>query len=147
MLAGHSRRSCVFVIDQYGVLAYSTDDTGAPRFLLITSRGTGRWVIPRGNPMAGLSPSQSAAQEAFEEAGLTGIVSAQEIGRYDYLKVRRSGSVPATVHVFALRDPLQSEDWPERDQRRTQWFSREDAAAAVDEAGLRAIILNFTPSA
>ena len=133
------------MIEQYGVLAYSMDETGAPRFLLITSRGSGRWVIPRGNPIAGLSPAQSAAQEAYEEAGLTGLVSAQEIGRYEYLKVRRTGSVPATVHVFPLRDPLQSQHWPERDQRHTQWFSREDAAAAVDEAGLRAIILNFTP--
>ena len=147
MLDGHSRRSRAFVIDQYGVLAYSMDETGAPRFLLITSRGTGRWVIPRGNPIAGLSPSQSAAQEAYEEAGLTGLVSAQEIGRYEYLKVRRSGPVPATVHVFELRDPLQSAHWPERDQRRIHWFSREEAAGAVDEAGLRAIILNFSPAA
>lgn len=133
------------MITQYGVLAFDIAEDGAPRFLLITSRGTGRWVIPRGNPIHGLSPSQSAAQEAYEEAGLTGFVSPDEIGRYEYLKVRRTGPVPATVHVFPLRATVQSSRWPERHQRGTRWFSREEAAESVDEPGLAELILGFSP--
>ena len=136
------------MIRQYGVLAYDAPSGTDPRFLLITSRTTGRWVIPRGNPMPGLSPSQSAAQEAFEEAGLTGLVSPEEIGVYQYRKRRRNGSeVTANVHVFPLRITIQSGNWPEHHERQTQWFTREEAAAAVDEPGLKDLILGFVPPA
>lgn len=134
------------MIRQYGVLAYDIGHDGAPRFLLITSRNTKRWIIPRGNPIPGLSPAQSAAQEAYEEAGLTGLVSAEEIGTYRYEKVRRNGTTtPANVHVFPLRTTVQSGQWPERDERQWRWFTREEAVQAVDEEGLRDLIRHFTP--
>ncbi len=136
------------MISQFGVLAYDVGPDGEPRFLLITSRRTRRWVIPRGNPIRGLSPPQSAAQEAYEEAGITGLVSREPIGSYKYQKIRRSGAaVPAEVQVFPLRTTIQSGHWPERHQRDTSWFTRDDAAAAVDEAGLKELILAFTPPA
>jgi len=134
------------MIRQYGVLAYDVGHDGEPRFLLITSRNTRRWIIPRGNPIPGLSPAQSAAQEAYEEAGLTGMVSAQETGTYRYEKVRRNGSTTtANVHVFPLRTTVQSGQWPERDQRQWRWFTREEAVEAVDEEGLKDLIRHFTP--
>lgn len=136
------------MLQQYGVLAFDIGEDGAPRILLITSRETKRWVIPRGNPNPGLSPWQSAAKEAYEEAGLTGLVSAEEIGSYDYGKRRKDGSVdPTQVHVYPLRITIQSDRWPERHQRQTRWFTREEAAEAVDEAGLKSLILAFTPPA
>ena len=135
------------MIDQYGVLAFKTDPNGSLFFLLITSRDTRRWVIPRGNAIRGLTPPQAAAQEAFEEAGLTGDLDDREIGCYEYMKVRRTRSVPARVHVFPLRVAAQSETWPERHQRETRWFSREEAAEAVAEPGLRDLILSFAPPA
>lgn len=144
MLGVHPVRSLELVIDQYGVLAFKTEPDGL-RFLLITSRETRRWVIPRGNPISGLDPAQSAAREAYEEAGLTGHLDASEIGSYRYDKVRRTGSVPAMVHVFPLHVWEQSETWPERHQRETRWFSREEAADAVAEPGLRDLILGFVP--
>ena len=132
------------MIRQYGVLAYDIGDEGELRFLLITSRATRRWVIPRGNPNPGLSPWQSAAHEAYEEAGLTGLVSSNEIGRYQYDKIRRDGSSePAEVHVFPLRITIQSDRWPERHERETRWFSRDEAMAAVEESGLKDIIGAF----
>jgi uncharacterized protein len=134
------------MIRQYGVLAYDIGADGEPRFLLITSRTTRRWIIPRGNPIPGLSPAQSAAQEAYEEAGLTGLVSAREIGAYRYRKVRRSGgSVTTNVHVFPLRTTVQSGEWPERDQRQWRWFTREEAVEAVEEEGLKGLIRGFAP--
>jgi uncharacterized protein len=136
------------MLQQYGVLAYDIGEDGEPRFLLITSRATKRWVIPRGNPNPGLSPWQSAAQEAFEEAGLTGLVSSEEAGTYQYEKRRRDGSADqAEVHVFPLRITIQSDRWPERHERETRWFTREEAADAVEEPGLKTLIRGFTPPA
>ena len=134
------------MIRQYGVLAYDVAEDGEPRFLLITSRKTKRWIIPRGNPIPGLSPAQSAAQEAYEEAGVTGVVSPEEIGAYRYNKQRRPGSsVLANVHVFALRTTIQSDRWPERHERDWKWFTRQEAADAVEEPGLKEILMSFTP--
>ena len=134
------------MIRQYGVLAYDVGHDGEPRFLLITSKSTRRWIIPRGNPIPGLSPAQSAAQEAYEEAGLTGLVSAQEIGAYRYEKARRNGSsVTANVHVFPLRTTVQSGEWPERHEREWRWFTRAEAVDAVAEPGLKDLIRDFTP--
>lgn len=134
------------VITQYGVLAYDIDGHGEPRFLLITSRSTRRWVIPRGNPIAGLSPPRSAAEEAYEEAGITGLVGAEPLGSYVYEKKRKRGEgVEARVHVFPLRATAQSVRFPEQDERETRWLTRREAADSVDERGLRDIILAFTP--
>ena len=134
------------MIRQYGVLAYESAEGKEPRFLLTTSRTSKRWIIPRGNPIPGLSPAQSAAEEAYEEAGLTGLISDAEIGTYRYEKRRRGGSVViANVHVFALRTTVQSGRFPERHQRETQWFTRAEAVDAVEEAGLKQIIRSFEP--
>lgn len=136
------------MLEKYGVLAYDIAADGEPRFLLITSRETKRWVIPRGNAVPGLPPHQSAAQEAYEEAGLTGLVDAEEIGTYRFDKRRKGGMTEeANVHVFPLRTTIQSGQWPEREERDTRWFTREEAAAAVDEPGLKALIRDFTPPA
>ena len=112
--------------------------------MLITSRETRRWVIPRGNPIRGLLPHHSAAQEAYEEAGLTGLVGRTELGSYRYRKRRLNGSsVTAAVDVFPMLVEGQSARFPERDERDRRWFSPEEAAAAVAEPGLAAIILGF----
>ncbi|HEV2080207.1 MAG TPA: phosphatase PAP2 family protein [Allosphingosinicella sp.] len=132
------------MITQYGVLAYELTAEGEPRFMLITSRSTRRWVIPRGNPIEGLAPHESAAQEAYEEAGLGGHVFPKEVGTYQYGKRRRRGRVdPAQVHVFPLHVTGQSRDFPERDQRETRWFTREEAVEAVDEDSLKSLITAF----
>ncbi len=113
--------------------------------LLVTSRDTRRWVIPRGNPIVGLTPAASAAQEAHEEAGVEGEISNEAIGAYRYDKRRRNDSVPAEVAVFALRVTCELGDWPERQQRERRWFGRAEAAASVDEVDLAALISSFDP--
>lgn len=134
------------MIRQYGVLAYEAAEGSEPRFLLITSRSSKRWIIPRGNPIRGLPPPQSAAQEAYEEAGVRGLVGPREIGAYKYKKIRRDGSsTTANVHVFPLHVRKQSKYWPERKQRETRWFTREEAAEMVSEPGLRDMIAAFAP--
>lgn len=135
------------MITQYGAIAYRFAEEGELLILLVTSRETRRWVIPRGNPVPGLTAGASAAQEAHEEAGVEGEVSAQPLGAYRYGKRRRDGCVPAEVLVFPLRVTRALEDWPERHERERRWFTRAEAAAAVDEPDLAALLSSFDPPA
>lgn len=133
-------------IRQIGALPYRIDRVGRVEVLLITSRETRRWVIPKGNPIAGLAPHEAAAQEAYEEAGVRGIASPDAIGAFAYVKRHRTrADRDLIVTVFPLAFVEQLADWPERDQRETRWFSLEGAAAAVDEADLKTLIAGFRP--
>jgi len=114
--------------------------------LLITSRETKRWVLPKGNRMKGLKSHEAASHEAYEEAGLVGIACPYAIGTYQYRKQRRNGtSRPATVDIFPFSVTTQLDEWPEKDERELRWFSPIDAAAAVDEPELGEILVAFTP--
>ncbi|WP_290545677.1 NUDIX hydrolase [Aestuariivirga sp.] len=125
---------------QYAALPWRYSG-GAREVLLISSRDTGRWVIPKGWPVKGLSPAETAAREAYEEAGLGGQVSKKPIGEFEYGKRLGKGKVqPTRVEVFALEQMIQHPDWPEQGQRKLQWFSVPDAAEAVEEPELKAII-------
>jgi 8-oxo-dGTP pyrophosphatase MutT (NUDIX family) len=118
----------------------------APRLeiLLVTSRETGRWVIPKGWPIRLKSRRKVAALEALEEAGVEGRVAKEPLGEFDYPKVLRSGeSQPCRVTVFALEVATQNDVWREQAQRTVQWFGWEEAAEAVLEPGLKQIILDF----
>ncbi len=116
--------------------------------MLVTSRETGRWVLPKGWTEEGLAPHELAAKEAFEEGGMVGEVAPEAVGTYGYAK-RLSGnrSVPCRVDVFPLRVERLLDDWPERHQRERRWFTPVEAAAAVDEADLAAILLRLAASA
>ena len=112
--------------------------------LLVTTRESGRWVIPKGWPMIGKTPRAAAAREALEEAGVVGKPGRRRLGAYDYVKVLKSGiSVTCRVTVFPLAVAEQKARWREQDQRRTQWFSARDAAEVVQEPGLSALIRDF----
>jgi 8-oxo-dGTP pyrophosphatase MutT (NUDIX family) len=129
------------MITQYGVIAWKEAESGGRQVLLITSRETKRWVIPRGNPIAGLAPSEAAAQEAWEEAGIKGETGAEPIGAYRYDKRRLDGStVPAEVKVFAMRVGEEAGTWPEAKQRDRRWFAPAEAAEAVDEPELKDLL-------
>ena len=112
--------------------------------LLITSRETRRWVVPKGNPIKGLASHEAAAHEAFEEAGVSGIACPTPLGSYWYDKRRRNGTVKrATVALFPLAVTGQAQDWPEQDERESRWFTIPAAAAAVDEPDLSRLIGGF----
>lgn len=129
---------------QFAALPFR-DDNGL-QVMLVTSRETRRWVLPKGWPIKGLKPHSVAAREALEEAGLTGKIAKEAIGSYHYVKRMRNGAaMTCEVGVFPLTVEKQRRNWPEREQRATSWFAREDAASLVDEPGLRDLILNFTP--
>ncbi|MGR3522162.1 MAG: NUDIX hydrolase [Paracoccus sp. (in: a-proteobacteria)] len=111
------------------------------KVLMITSRGTGRWIIPKGWPMPGHSLAGAAGREAWEEAGAEGRTGHRELGRYIYDKVQDSGfAVPVEVHVFPLHVDRLSDVYPESGQRHREWFAPGRAAQLVAEPGLAAIL-------
>lgn len=137
-------------IRQIAALPYRTDSPAvdAPvSILLITSRDTKRWIIPKGNVSNGQPPHSAAAQEAEEEAGILGATCPTPLGSYRYRKKRRNGSsvwIDVDVFPFAVTEELQT--WDEQHERERRWFTLEEASAAVDENDLRNLIRSFGPS-
>ena len=110
--------------------------------LLVTSRGTGRWIIPKGWPIRGLASSQSALQEAWEEAGVKGATAKSDpIGTYGYDKTMGSGlPVPIETLVYSVSVNELENDFPEAGQRKRRWVSPSEAANLVDEPELKTIL-------
>ncbi len=130
---------------QYGALCWRSGSDGV-EVLLITSRDTGRWVIPKGWPMPGLAPEAAAAQEAWEEAGVDGQINPRCIGRFGYQKcLSVTATVPCAVAVYGLRVANLAKTFPEVKERERRWFSLQEAAGAVAEPDLSLIIAGFTP--
>ncbi|MEY4271069.1 MAG: hypothetical protein RLZZ58_2285 [Pseudomonadota bacterium] len=139
-----------WIIKQIAALPYRNEGTGidAPvSILLITSRETKRWVIPKGNPIAGQGAHASAAIEAEEEAGVRGAVCPTPLGSYRYRKRRANGSaLMFDVDVFPLAVTTELPDWKEQHERERRWFPLADAADAVEEPDLRDLIRSFGAS-
>ena len=125
---------------QVAALPIAVGDDGIVRVLLLTSRESKRWVIPKGWLMKGLKPHEAAAREAVEEAGLSGKISKKPIGRYTYFKRREAHFDVCEVDVFLLRVEKQAKTWRERGQRQTKWFTLDEAPELVEEVGLVAIL-------
>jgi 8-oxo-dGTP pyrophosphatase MutT (NUDIX family) len=112
--------------------------------MLITSRDTGRWVLPKGWPEAGETLHDAAAREAGEEAGLSGSISSQQIGRYLYSKALSSGEeVHCEVLVYPLEVDKVADKWKEKRQRKRKWVSPVDAARMLNETDLCEVISAF----
>ncbi|WP_309085387.1 NUDIX hydrolase [Chelativorans sp.] len=117
---------------------------GDVEVLLVTSRGTGRWVLPKGWPEGGESLSETAAREALEEAGVEGTTSSAELGRYFYGKQMPTGLTwRCEVAVFPLEVKREVRRWPEKKKRTRRWVAREDARRMVNEPELAALIAGF----
>jgi 8-oxo-dGTP pyrophosphatase MutT (NUDIX family) len=130
---------------QYGALPYRFTDAAHAEVLLVTSRETRRWIIPKGWPKRHQSPWRLAAREAKEEAGVVGKVSRESIGSYSYDKRLGSGnSVLCEVHVYALKVERHRKNWLEKGQREVAWLSPSKAAAAVEEPALASMIRSLS---
>lgn len=125
---------------QYGALPVRRDAAGAWQVLLLTKRGRKLWGIPKGWPIRKLSGHGTAAQEAFEEAGVRGRIEATPIGRYTYIKRVDGSRQTLAVDVFVLHVDQQLPQWPEMAERATAWFTIDEAAARVEEAALADIV-------
>ncbi len=110
---------------------------------LVTTRETGRWTVPKGWPMKNLPDHRAAAMEALQEAGLVGRARKKPIGTFDYWKRRLDRFDFVRVSVFRLRVEGSLPIWKEKGQRLVRWMSLDDAVTAVDEPGLKTILLEF----
>ena len=114
--------------------------TGAVEVLLVTSRETRRWVVPKGWPWRKVSDHEAAAGEAWEEAGVRGHTRRKRIGRFDYRKLRDGKSSMLRVHVYLLEVVEIARTWPEAKERSRRWFSPARAAELVAEPELKALL-------
>ncbi|MGG7565973.1 NUDIX hydrolase [Rhodovulum sp. DZ06] len=121
------------------------DGPSGPEILLVTSRDTGRWVLPKGSPKRGRKGSEMAAEEAWEEAGvIPADRPARDIGAYRYDKRLEGGLTERTeVEVFAFEVAALAEAFPEAHERRREWMTPAAAAASVDEPDLAALLRGF----
>lgn len=128
---------------QFGALCYRLRD-GKAQILLVTSRGTQRWIIPKGWPMDGETPAGAAATEAFEEAGVVGKPSDVCLGIYSYTKsIPKGDNLPIVVAVFPFKVKRVLKNFPEAGQRKRKWFSLKKAAAVISEPELAPLIRSF----
>lgn len=130
---------------QYAALPFTafSDDM---KICLITSRDTGRWIIPKGWPQDGLRPEELAALEAYEEAGLRGKTAKKPIGSFKYMKVLKDGSeIECEVDVYPMLVEHQADKWPEQQERKVLWVKRKKACRLLDDAGLASLLQEFCP--
>ena len=115
------------------------------KVLLLTTRKTGKWIVPKGWPIEGLNFSQSAEQEALEEAGVKGLISKDPIGDFIYhKKIGPRRKVTCTVVTYGLHVTDQMSEWIEKGQREILWCSLLGAAKKVKNTGLRDIFQNIS---
>jgi 8-oxo-dGTP pyrophosphatase MutT (NUDIX family) len=111
--------------------------------LLITTRKRRRWSVPKGWPIRRSTPQQTAALEAYEEAGVQGITGAKQIGRFQKRRQRKGKSVQCEVEIFPLEVKRQRTDWLEKAERSRMWVDPQRALKLVKKQGLRRAIKQF----
>lgn len=115
--------------------------------LLITSRKSAKWILPKGWPMNGQFPTHVAAQEAWEEAGVKGTAIDQCLGLYSYRKNTSYGvTLPCVALIYPVRVKRLENHWPEAGQRRRKWFSPKKAARKVRSPELARVLRDFDPT-
>lgn len=133
---------------QFAALPWRRTPDGEVEVLLITSRETRRWVIPKGWPVKGMSSAKSAAREAFEEAGVVGKIAKAPLGMFSYDKRLKNGRIQhVRVGVFPLHVEREQDTYPERGQREKLWLAPVEAARLVGEPDLMVILAGFEPEA
>lgn len=131
------------ILRQAGAIPFRHGAKGL-KVLLITSRDTGRRVIPRGGIEKGFTAAQTAEREAYEEAGVKGTISAIPLGTFTYNKRLRNGAFSsATVEVYAMCVEKELKKWPEQAERRLKWMSVAQAVRSVKEPGMAALLLRL----
>ena len=128
---------------QFAALPYRIVN-GRIEVLLITSRETRRWILPKGWEEAKIKPRDMAQLEAFEEAGVRGKMKKRPLGFYLYEKrLDKGDSVTCKVTVYPMRVTEELSEWPEKKERTRQWMTPAQAAMLISEGGLVAMLLTL----
>jgi len=133
------------VRSQFAALCYRIK-ADKPEVLLITSRGTGRWIVPKGWPEDGMTPAECALKEAWEEAGVVGKAQDRCLGLFSYAKMIEPGvSYPCVAMVYPVRVKSLAKTYPEQGERQRKWLTPKRAATRVAEPELARILRDFDP--
>jgi 8-oxo-dGTP pyrophosphatase MutT (NUDIX family) len=128
--------------EQFGAVCLRTGSQGRIEILLVTTRETRRWTIPKGWPIKGLKPHEVAEREAWEEAGVKGRAKKRPLGYYTYLKTLADGNkAPTMVEVHLLAVDKVSDKFPECRERTIEWMSPVEAATRVEEPELKGLLV------
>jgi 8-oxo-dGTP pyrophosphatase MutT (NUDIX family) len=131
---------------QFAALCYREEDDKV-KVLMVTSRRTGRWIIPKGWPQDGKTPIESALIEAWEEAGVKGRVTGDCLGLFSYQKnIEDDDDLPCVAMVYPVKVKSLSVHYPEKGQRKRRWMTLKKAAERVDEPELARLLKTFEPS-
>lgn len=130
---------------QFSALCYRVVD-GKIEVCLVTSRGSGRWILPKGWPMHKHTPAKAAAKEAWEEAGVKGKAYDRCLGVYSYVKPVSENPAPVVVMVYPVEVQEIAKKWPEHKQRKRKWVPLKKAAKKLTEPELRRIVSTFDPA-
>lgn len=142
---GPSRRAKQGLRTQFGALCWRETD-GEVQVLLVTSRRTKRWILPKGWPLHGMTPAKAAQAEAWEEAGAKGKVLPVCLGLYSYIKHQdRRDAVPCVVAVYPMKVVGTEKKYPEAHQRKRKWMTPKKASKIVAEPELRRMLKDFDP--
>ena len=130
---------------QFAALCYRIKENKV-QILMVTTRRSGRWIIPKGWPVNGMEPQNSAAREAWEEAGVIGRPEMRPLGLFSYSKfVSKKKSLSCVAVVYAVKVNSLAETFPEQGQRERKWVSSKKAASMVVEPDLAQILLDYNP--
>ncbi|WP_192252278.1 NUDIX hydrolase [Mesorhizobium silamurunense] len=134
-------------IRQVAAIPFRLRENGSPEVLLVTSRTTRRFIVPKGWPMKGKSGRKAAMIEAQEEAGVLGKVLKQPAGTYSYWKRLASRFARVDVVVYLLEVTEEMADWQEAANRQRAWLPAADAALLIDEPELSTLLRDLTAPA
>lgn len=130
---------------QFAALCYRIRND-KPEILLVTSRGSGRWILPKGWPIAGKTPGECALVEAWEEGGVQGKAHEQCLGVFSYNKsTDPDHTLPCLGLIYPIKVKSLATEYPEAGQRKRKWLRPKKAAARVDEPELAVLLRHFDP--
>ncbi|RWC95660.1 MAG: NUDIX hydrolase [Mesorhizobium sp.] len=131
-------------IRQVAAIPFRLDAGGDIEVMLVTSRTTRRFIVPKGWPMKGKSGRKAAMIEAREEAGVLGDILKQPAGTYSYWKRLASRFVRVDVVVYLLNVTEELPLWMEAGTRQRAWLAPADAALLIDEPDLSTLLRDLT---
>jgi len=142
-LSEHDKRA---VRTQFGALCWRQQNDEV-QVLLVTTRRSQRWILPKGWPVHDATPAEAALTEAWEEAGVVGKVKTSCLGIFSYCKgLPDDSNLPCVVAVFPVKVKELENDWPEKESRKRKWYSLKQAANLVEDPELSGILRKFDPS-
>lgn len=131
-------------IRQVAAIPFRLNARGDIEVMLVTSRTTRRFIVPKGWPMKGKSGRKAATIEAQEEAGVLGKTLKEPAGTYSYWKRLANRFIRVDVIVYLLKVTEELADWQEAKRRQRAWLAPADAAMLIDEPDLSTLVKTLT---